>query len=197
MPLQQLLLVTACSEITGETAPDYAICAKNPRVQQRAAQWSLRLQMAEQIPALFILLGAGYFVDALGRRWALRVAGVSAVAVAFASLFVSLFDNASLWFLVAAFVLSGFCGGILLFRLAASAYISDSSSIAHRTKYFLFLDAAFNCAITVGPLIGAILTVIGFLLAGAQVFFLFYPSKMFGWDSLDFGQFALIAASQK
>ncbi|KAI9329626.1 major facilitator superfamily domain-containing protein [Obelidium mucronatum] len=42
-----------------------------------------------------------------------------------------------------------------------------------------------------------ILAIFGFLLAGAQVFFLFYASNQFGWTSLDFGQFALIAASQK
>ncbi|KAJ3070735.1 hypothetical protein HDU98_006234 [Podochytrium sp. JEL0797] len=43
----------------------------------------------------------------------------------------------------------------------------------------------------------SILTVLSFLLAGAQLFFLFYPSKVFGWTSLDFGKFALFAASQK
>ncbi|KAJ3353730.1 hypothetical protein HDU83_006447 [Entophlyctis luteolus] len=43
----------------------------------------------------------------------------------------------------------------------------------------------------------AILTIIGILISSTQVFFVWYPSKIFGWDALDYGKFSFISASQK
>ncbi|KAI8617569.1 major facilitator superfamily domain-containing protein [Chytriomyces sp. MP71] len=39
-----------------------------------------------------------------------------------------------------------------------------------------------------------IMTIYAFIFQTAQVFFVFYPSKMFGWGSLEFGEYAMVSS---
>ncbi|ORY43408.1 MFS general substrate transporter [Rhizoclosmatium globosum] len=290
MPMQQMILIIVCSDVMPEVSvssvrmPDYAICAANATVSATAASWSLSQQLFESVPSLFVICIAGYFLDKYGRTSAMILSALSVLFTAVTTLTVAVIveheiegysASALLYALLTAAGFSGIAGGLVLFRTACSAYLSDTTLPATRTRYFLLLDAAMSVAITGGPLIGGslantlgftytfgvtlgisllllvhllfifpssqthsepsnqtnetksavqafmdsikatvdtlksickfktalalitILTIIGFLLAGAQVFFLFYTGKLFGWTSLDFGKFALFAASQK
>ncbi|KAJ3051847.1 hypothetical protein HDU99_008313, partial [Rhizoclosmatium hyalinum] len=169
MPMQQMILIIVCSDVMPEVSvssihmPDYAICAANATVSATAASWSLSQQLFESVPSLFVICIAGYFLDKYGRTSAMILSALSVLFTAVTTLTVAVIveygiegysASALLYALLTAAGFSGIAGGLVLFRTACSAYLSDTTLPATRTRYFLLLDAAMSVAITGGPLIG-------------------------------------------
>ncbi|KAI9329619.1 major facilitator superfamily domain-containing protein [Obelidium mucronatum] len=278
LPFQQLQVLLACRDIerigniTIATV-DYTSCAQRADVQALVASWAVWFHLAQEIPALAVLVVAGYFVDIFGRRRAMAVACASLVVNSCAYLCAALFfETVPLSLYVLSYFLSGLTGGISLTFLAVSAYIADTTEASERTKYFMMMDGAMAIAMSLGPFFGgfitknfgfasvfaaelvlgfilllfllfvfpdsepnsavershkslpvvfsesiasstltmrqvfkfgtataliAIVTLQGFAQSGAQIMFLLYPAKRFGWAAYDIGQFIFTLSVQR
>ncbi|KAI9328966.1 major facilitator superfamily domain-containing protein [Obelidium mucronatum] len=172
-PFQQLLITLVCQPILG-TGSSYPKCAAAGEVQQTAAFWSLVFMLCDQVPTLLLLLVAGPLVDGkLGRRGAMLLGAGSVALSAVQFLLASVALNnveyvnvdVALGVLVLIAIVAGFAGSVILFRVAAVAYISDISPVDQRTKYFMLVDAAFALALIAGPVLGGVLTdTVGFFI---------------------------------
>ncbi|ORY43410.1 MFS general substrate transporter [Rhizoclosmatium globosum] len=251
---------------------DYSSCAQRPDVQALVSSWAVYFHLAQEIPAVLVLVVAGYFVDLFGRRKSMII-GCAALMINAAAYLVSalFFEQVPLGLYVFTYLISGLTGGMTLVSLAASAYVADTSSLADRTHYFILMDGSMALSMATGPLIGgtitknfgftatfgtmfatalvllaylvflfpdsdisassevrkslptvftesvassivtlrsvikfpaavaliAIVTLQGLTMSGAQIMFLLYPAKRFGWDSYKIGQFIFFSASQR
>ncbi|KAJ3029967.1 UNVERIFIED_CONTAM: hypothetical protein HDU68_010544 [Siphonaria sp. JEL0065] len=172
-PFQQLLITLVCQPLLG-VGSTYPTCAASGEVQQLAAFWSLVFMLCDQVPTLLLLLVAGPLVDGkLGRRGAMLLGAasvtLSAVQFIIASIALNNVEHANvnmiLGLLVLIAIAAGLAGSVVLFRVAAVAYISDIAPVQERTKYFMLVDAAFALALIMGPVLGGVLTdTVGFFI---------------------------------
>ncbi|KAJ3072353.1 hypothetical protein HDU98_003766 [Podochytrium sp. JEL0797] len=171
LPYQQLLIELECKAILG-SGHDYETCAASAVVSEAAAGWSLVFQMCDQLPTLVLLLVAGGLVDgALGRRGAMRCGALSVLlgAIQFCIAAFALdhvepeFVDLLLGLLAVLATVAGSLGSVILFRVAAVAFISDVTKPSERTFYFSLIDACFALALVIGPVLGGGLQLLGYI----------------------------------
>ncbi|KAJ3122478.1 hypothetical protein HK100_011983 [Physocladia obscura] len=148
MPFQQLLLLRVCAKF--ESQPDYATCAQRSDVQSEAASWILWFDMTQNIPSFFVLIFAGYFVDKLGHKKALKVGLIEFLIIPASLLSIAVLEFPLYVMLPVSFI-SGITGGSTLYNLVGSAYIAATTVPAKRTKYYMFEMCAISISLAVGP----------------------------------------------
>ncbi|KAI8617563.1 major facilitator superfamily domain-containing protein [Chytriomyces sp. MP71] len=183
LPFQQLAVLIVCREMTpfeAVDAPiahnmtnsitantfrsanrfdgiDYDTCAKRSDVSRVAAKWMLAFNLAQELPALVVLVFAGYFVDAFGRRRAMLLLTSALVLVSTAHLAAAVWEVPLAVFVIVNACI-GLCGGIPVFIMASSAYIADTCDPALRTRFFSFQEGSLALALMIGPFLGGYLT---------------------------------------
>ncbi|KAJ3297297.1 hypothetical protein HDU79_004179 [Rhizoclosmatium sp. JEL0117] len=154
LPFQQVLLTIVCARI--DPTLDYETCAKSSQVQRNMASWSLWFANGTDIPALFAMILAGYFVDRIGRKAALLVSATAMTLKAIAYILAAS-GAASLEVLFFVSVVTGVMGGTSLMDVACSGYISATTDSDNRTKYFMLQSFSIQVVMMSAPLLGGII----------------------------------------
>ncbi|KAJ3133177.1 hypothetical protein HK100_004588 [Physocladia obscura] len=156
-PFQQFLLLKVCSKFDASLELDYETCAKRSDVQVETASWVLWLTMSQSVPAFFVLIFAGYFVDTFGHKTALKAGLIQYLVLSFAYLLAAI-SNLSFYALVIVGFICGISGGTSLFSMAESAYIAATTTPINRTKYFMFELCALSISSAISPLFAGYIT---------------------------------------